>query len=182
MKKNKDIIMFSIDSSTKKTGIVVWKNGKYFNHYLINYDEKDRDKDDPTKSLCKTMNTRYPLMLNDILALLNEYQPYIIYIEEEVVTRNMDTCRFLFRLQGAIECWALEHNCEFNTVRPTMWRKACNFNQGKGHNREDLKKQSIQYVKSFLNIDVTDDEADAFCVGMYALKLFNIQYGGHYEK
>ena len=172
----KDTSMFSIDSSTKKTGISIWRNGKYEKTFLVNYDEKDRDKNDPIKILCKTMNTRYPLMCKDIFQLLNQYKPSIIYIEDEVVSRNMDTCRFLFRLQGSIEGWSMMNDCEFNTVRPTAWRKACDFMQGRGHAREDLKKQAIAYVKKLFNITVSDDEADSICIGIYALKKFNIEY------
>ncbi len=172
-KNNKQITMLTIDSSTKKTGICIWINGKYKKHLLVNYDEKD-NKGKPWQKDCKTMDTRYPLMVHDIWDILNRYNPQIIYIEDEVVTRNMDTCRFLFRLQGVVEGWALSHNCEFNTVRPTSWRAACGFKQGKGHNRDDLKKQAIAFIKEHYGFDVTDDEADAICIGHYVLKLFNI--------
>lgn len=171
----KQTIMLSIDSSTKKTGIAVWENGRYRKHYLINYDEKDRTKNDPLKPLCKKMDSRYVLMVKDILKILENYKPSIIYIEDEVVTRNMNTCRFLFRLQGLIECWCINNDCEFNTVRPTVWRKACGFSQGKNKKREQLKEQSVNYIKKMLHLTVTDDEADAICIGIYALKLFNIK-------
>lgn len=174
--KKKEFIMFSIDSSTKKTGVTVWRNARYEETYLIDYDESSYDKEDPIKPLCKTMDTRFPLMCKDLIALLNKYQPDIIYIEENVVTRNMDTCRFLFRLQGVIYGWAVQHNCEFNTVRPTEWRKACNFKQGSKIKREELKQQAIQYVKNLLGITVTDDEAESICTGMYVLKLFHIDF------
>ena len=173
MKKKQDIVMLTIDSSTKKTGIAVWINGYFKKRYLINYDEKDNKGKSYYKD-CKTMDTRYPLMVRDIYNILNQYQPKILYIEDEVVSRNMATCRFLFRLQGVIEGWCLSNGCEFNTVRPSQWRSACGFEQGKGHDRDDLKKQAIAFVKKIYGIDVTDDEADAICIGYYVLKLFGL--------
>lgn len=157
-----DTIMLTIDSSTKKTGICVWKNGTYLTHHLIDHEKE------------KCMKDRYPLMCQDLITILETYKPNILYIEDEVVTRNMDTCRFLFRLQGIIEGWCIVHNCEFNTVRPSQWRKACNFKQGQGQKRKELKEQSISFVKKKLNKDVTDDEADSICIGYYVLDLFQL--------
>lgn len=165
----KDTIMLTIDSSTKKTGICIWKNAEYQEHFLINYDPAEtKNKED------KKMENRFPKMCYDILNILNKYKPQIIYIEDEVVTRNMDTCRFLFRLQGVIEGWALMNDCEFNTVRPTTWRAACGFNQGKKKKRDELKIMSITYVKDHFGLNVTDDEADSICIGVYAKSLFGI--------
>lgn len=178
-KKTKETIMFTIDSSTKKTGVTIWKNAKYFKTILINYDSNDHKDDKELKKQCEQMNTRYPLMVNAILDLLYQYKPSIIYVEDEVVTRNMDACRFLFRLQGAIEGWAILNNCEFNTVRPTEWRKACDFKQGRGQKRSELKQQSIDYVKKLFNLELTDDEADSVCVGLYVLKKFNLPIKKH---
>lgn len=163
--KEKDIYMFSIDSSTKKTGITIWKNAICQEIILLNY---DNPKQYPT------MNDRYPIMCSVLQKLLNQYKPQIIYIEDEVVKRNMATCRFLFRLQGTIEGWCLINNCEFNTIRPTEWRKACSMKQGKKIKRDDLKQQSIDYVKNLLDLNVTDDQADSVCIGIAALKRFNI--------
>lgn len=163
--QTEDIYMFSIDSSTKKTGVTIWKNAIFQEVILLDFD-------DPKKY--PTMDVRYPLMCKALYKLLRQYKPKIVYIEDEVVTRNMDTCRFLFRLQGTIEGWCCMHDCEFNTIRPTEWRKACGMKQGGKMKRQDLKQQSIDYVQKFLNRQVTDDEADSICIGIAALKRFNI--------
>lgn len=55
----------------------------------------------------------------------------IVYIEETVVLRNAHTQRFLTRLQGVVYAWCMNHGCEFNTIRPTSWRKAINLSTGK---------------------------------------------------
>lgn len=165
----KETIMLTIDSSTKKTGICIWENAQYQDHILINYDPDDNKNDDYS-----TMDKRFPAMCHDILDILDIYRPSIIYIEDEVVTRNMNTCRFLFRLQGVIEGWAMQHDCEFNTVRPTQWRAACGILQGK-KKRNELKALAIAYVKEHFNLDVTDDVADAICIGVYAKRLFGIE-------
>ena len=110
----------------------------------------------------------------DILNTLNEIKPNIIYIEETVVLRNAQTQRFLTRLQGVVYAWCIQNNCEFNTIRPSSWRKAINLKQNKNIKREQLKQEAIDYVKEKYNIEVNDDIADAICIGDAVLNLFNI--------
>ena len=145
--------MCSIDSSSKKTGIAIYKNGKYKNYRLL-----DCSND-------KSMDSRFKKMAIAILNTLDELKPDIIYIEETVVLRNAQTQRFLTRLQGVVYAWCIQHNCEFNTIRPTVWRKYLNLQQNKNIKRDQLKQESIQYVKEKYNIDVGDDVADAICIG-----------------
>ena len=151
-----DIVMLSIDSSTKKTGIAIFVNGKYKENILINLEE------------IKLMDERFAKMSLELIKTLNVYTPKIIYIEETVVVRNPSTQRFLTRLQGVIYGWAIINDCEFTTVRPTEWRKNVK--------RDQLKEEAISYIKEIFNIDVNDDEAEAVCIGLYALKLFDISY------
>ena len=112
--------------------------------------------------------------LDTLLNTLNEIKPNIIYIEETVVLRNAQTQRFLTRLQGVVYAWCIQNNCEFNTIRPSSWRKAINLKQNKNIKREQLKQEAIDYVKEKYNIEVNDDIADAICIGDAVLNLFNI--------
>jgi Holliday junction resolvasome RuvABC endonuclease subunit len=170
-RKSKDIIMFTIDSSTKRTGITVWKNAVFQEFIYINLDPDDKvNKKRDDYDLLRVCETRYPLMCDQIINLLQKYNPQIIWIEDEVVDRNMKTSRYLFRLQGVIEGWALSHDCEFNTIRPPEYRAACDI-KGK---RKECKAQAVEYVKKKLGIEVTDDEAESYCIGVYVLSLFNI--------
>ena len=156
------VTMCSIDSSSKKTGIAIYKNGKYKNYRLLDYSND------------KNMESRFKKMSVGILNTLDELNPDIIYIEETVVLRNASTQRFLTRLQGVVYAWCIKHNCEFNTIRPTSWRKLLKLPQGKNIKREQLKQEAIDYVKEKYNIEVNDDIADAICIGDAVLNLFNI--------
>ena len=152
--------MITIDASTKCTGMATFINGSYKQGVLVDVsDVGDLDE-------------RFPAMVKQILDVLNEQKPKIIYMEEIYGANNVHTSRYLFRLIGVVYGWCLSHKCEFNTVFPSAWRKALGFNQGKGVKRSDLKKQSINYVNKRYNITVNDDMADAICMGDYAVKLF----------
>ena len=155
-----DIKLVSIDGSTQKTGIAYFCNGKYVEHILLDF-SKD-----------KNMENRFESMSKEIWKKLDDYRPNIIYIEETYMANNPQTSKILTRLQGVIYAWCINNACEFNTIRPTSWRKQLNFQQGKNVKREQLKKQSLQYVLDNYGLEVTDDEADAICIADAVLKMF----------
>lgn len=110
-------------------------------------------------------------MCNGIWATLNAFHPSILYIEETYMSRNAKTTKILTRLQGVVFAWCMQNDCEFNTILPSQWRKHLSMQQSK-LKREELKEQSIQYVYKNYNILVTDDEADAICIGDAVVKMF----------
>ena len=152
----------TIDGSTQKTGIAYFCNGKYIEHALLDF-SKD-----------KNMENRFESMSKEIWKKLDEYRPNIIYIEETYMANNPQTSKILTRLQGVVYAWCLNNGCEFNTIRPTSWRKQLNFQQGKNIKREQLKKQSLQYVLKNYGLNVTDDESDAICIADAVIKQFNL--------
>lgn len=160
--------MLTMDTSTKKSGISVFKNGIYTESLLLNFES------------VKKMDERFPLMVKNIIQTLEEYHPDIIYIEEAVVLKNADTQRFLLRIQGAVYVWCLFHNCEFNTIRPTEWRKSLDLNEksinGGRPKKDELKQRSIQYVKKLLGYELQEDVAESLCIGISVLKKWNINF------
>ena len=152
--------MVAIDSSTKKTSLAVFDNGNYQTVHLID---------------CSNLNDmidRFETMAKLIYDFLENNKPYIIYMEETVVERNASTQRFLTRLQGVVFAYCMKNDCEFNTIRPTEWRKLVGIEQGKKR-REVLKKEAIDLVLKEFGITVTDDEAEAILIGLAILNKFN---------
>ena len=156
-----DIRLVSIDGSTQKTGIAYFCNGKYVEHILLDY-SKD-----------KNMEHRFESKSKGIWRSLDKYRPNIIYIEETYMANNPQTSKILTRLQGVVYAWCMNNGCEFNTIRPTSWRRELKFQQGKNVKREQLKKQSLQYVLDNYGLEVTDDESDAICIADAVVKMFN---------
>ena len=153
--------LITIDGSTMKTGIAYFCDGKYVKHYLLDY-SKNKDMED-----------RFEIMAKEIWKVLNIHLPDIIYIEETYMSSNAQTMKILTRLQGVIYAWCINNNCEFNTIKPTSWRKLLGFNQGKNVKRNELKSQSVQYVLDNYKINVTDDESDAICIADAIVKKFS---------
>ncbi|MEE1301656.1 MAG: hypothetical protein UHD64_02635, partial [Bacteroidales bacterium] len=57
---------------------------------------------------------------------------------------------------------------------PSEWRSVLEFKQGSKVKREQLKEQSINYVKEHLGFDgFSEDRCEACCIGVAANKLYN---------
>ena len=150
--------LIAIDSSTTKTALANFVDGKYINVNLINMENE------------KEMETRIKKMALTIITYLDECLPDTIYIEETVVIRNANTQRMLTRLQGVVYGWCLTHNCSFHTIRPTTWRKLVGIRQGR-KKREELKQEAIALINNQFSINVNDDEAEAILIGKAAFLL-----------
>lgn len=158
----KECIMLSIDSSTTRSGVAIFSDGVYQESLLLDC------------SKLKNMDDRFKEMSLEFILVLHKYKPYIIYIEETVVNRNVAVQRFLTRLQGVIYGYCVLNDCEFNAIRPTSWRKLAGINQ-KGKKRDELKKLAIDAVYQRLGINVGDDEAEAILIGIAALELYKLR-------
>ena len=152
--KNNRII--SIDSSTKKSAYAVFDDENYTMSELIVCNEKDMDE-------------RFKNMSLNLLNILSNQKPNVVYIEDTVVPRNVQTQRFLTRLQGVVYAYCVMNGCEFQTIRPTVWRKLVGIIQGK-KKRDELKKAAIKLVMDKFGMIVSDDEAEAVLIVIAAIR------------
>jgi len=146
----------SCDTSTNNSALALFIDGEYQEHKLIN------------KSKIKDTYERINEMVKDIFDLLNKWQPDILWIEHpQGHGSNVDMVGKLCEILGAVRAWCLIHNCEYNEISPSQWRKYAGIQQGK-KKRAELKQASIDYIKDKLGIDEGDDVADSIALG-YAI-------------
>lgn len=151
--------MLSVDASTNKTGVAIFDNAHLTNYFLLDYSSN------------KSIDNRFKKMTLGLIETLSKFKPDIVYIEETVVNRNVQCQRFLSRLQGVIYGWCILNDCEFNTLRPTEWRKLVGMETGK-KKRDELKQLAIEMVKENYNIETTNDIAEAILIGQAAINRF----------
>ena len=151
----------SCDTSTNNSALTLFINGKYKKHYLIN------------KSKIKDAHLRINEMMSEIYSLLSEWQPTILWIEHpQGHGSNVDMVGKLCEILGGVRMWCLTHNCEYNEITPSEWRKYAGIQQGK-KKRAELKQASIDYIKDKLGIDEGDDVADSIALGYAVLHYFD---------
>jgi len=144
--------LLSLDTSSSCSGWSIFLNGEYSSSGVFNL-KKIKSSDERFKQMCTIL-----------LYTLNTEQPDIVGIEMTVVTRNAAAQRLLTMILGVVYGWCVVHNVEFIMLRPTEWR-ALISSEKKGRKRDELKKWSIDKVKTLFGKDVSDDEADAILIG-----------------
>lgn len=153
--------LVSLDLATKKSGIAFFENKKYKESYVIDF-EKIKDIDERTE-----------LMGKKLISALNYFKPTVVYSEDSFKGQNPKTLKCLSRLHGIVMGWCLEHEVEYHFIMPSSWRKYIpDFPNGRGIERDEQKKFSIQYVMDIYNITPkTDDQSDAILIGEAAIRM-----------
>lgn len=141
-----------IDASTNKTGVSLFIDGEYSGHVLIDLHK------------IKDSHVRLPRMMQEIKRTLDDFSPDIVVMEECLLKTNISTVKLLSYLAGAIISWSTDNNVEFKFKMPAEWRKEVGLVQGPKVQREKLKQEAIELVKTKFSIDVTDDEAEGILV------------------
>lgn len=153
--------VLSLDQSTRCTGYGFFDNSEYVCSGII----------DMSKSQLET-NERSFEMAKEIWKVIDEYKPTYLVIEDTQQQSNIKTVITLARLQGMIIGYAEAHGVKVHILLPSKWRSALSYNQGPKVKRKELKKQSLDYVKENLGLDLPEDQAEAIAEGVAAHKIF----------
>ena len=78
---------------------------------------------------------------------------------------SVTTYKVLAQLQGALLVTLFEKNTPYLVAHVSSWRSHCHITAKK---RSDQKRAAQLLVKEKYDKDVTQDEADAICIGLYA--------------
>ena len=89
--------------------------------------------------------------------------------DETINTIGVTTFKSLAWLQGVLINLFYEMGANYKLAHTGTWRKHCGI---KGKSRADKKKSAQLLVEDFYGKKVTQDEADAICIGRYGLSLF----------
>lgn len=155
--------LMSIDSSTNATGYAFFINGVLKSCSTCDY------------SYIKNTQKRIDNMILFICEMIENEHPDIVVTELTVVNRNAEAQRNLTMILGAIRYKCLELKIEYYSLRPTEWRKLIKDKEEKiPRKREELKKWSINKIKSIYNIETTsDDLSDAILIGQGYINSFD---------
>lgn len=124
---------------------------------------------------------------NWLKAALKEWEPDFVGVEniqlQKYGSRATDvqvkTFQTLANLQGVVLDTIFEACIDAELVYPSEWRSYCGINDGDQH-RDAKKKQAQEKVKIWYNMDCSEDESDAICIGKYfcsKLKSNKIHWG-----
>lgn len=157
--------VLSMDQSTRLSGHCIFEDGKYICSGVV----------DMSKSKLETQERSFE-MAKALWKVIKKYNPDYLIIEDTQQQNNVKTVITLARLQGMIIGYAEAHGIKVHILLPSQWRAALGYNQGPKVKRQDLKQQSINYVKENLRLNLIEDEAEAVCIGIAAHKVFEDEF------
>lgn len=153
--------ILALDQSTTNTGWSYFIDNEYIDSGVISKSNRDTDH-------------RIAEMGLAISAKIKELQPDITIIEDIQNQKGVKTVIQLARLQGCIMLYCQSKKIDFKFWHPSEWRSILQFQQGPRVKREELKAQSMKYVKEHFGFDnYTEDRCEAICIGEAASKFFD---------
>lgn len=152
--------ILAFDQATRVSGWAIFQDGQYIDSGVIDLQDI-RDTGERTKQ-----------MGIELCNKIAEVAPNLIIIEEVQNQNNTSTVIKLARLQGMILGFAAAHKIKTNIFEVTHWRKILSYKQGPKIGRNELKQQSIDYVKKNFGFDFPEDRCEAICIGDAACKAF----------
>lgn len=153
----------SFDQSTRCSGYSVFDQGEYVTSGVIDMSKSKLNTDERSFEMAK-----------ELWKVIKKYKPEHLILEDtQQQNGNVKTVIILARLAGAVLGYAEAHGVKTHIVLPSKWRSALSYKQGAKVKRQELKQQSIDYVKEHLNLSLSEDECEAICINEAAHKIFD---------
>lgn len=161
-KKKESHRILALDQATKVSGFAIFDDDK-----LIRYGKySSNSKDDRIVRINEITNWAQQLVLS--------WEPDEVIIEDIQLQQdgsdyhmNVQVFKTLAQLQGAIINMCYQQKVPISIVLSSVWRSALEVT---GRTRADKKKSAQLKIKAIYDVSVTNDEADAICLGHYAIR------------
>lgn len=151
--------LLALDQASHTTGYAVFVDNKPI--VISHFNAKGKD-----------IGNRLVSIRQNILNLIKEYDIDTVAFEDiqlqNNVVQNVKTFKMLAEVYGVIEETLKEIEIDYYIVPPTVWKATVKI-AGKGREKEKLLAQ--KYVAETYNMQCTEDEADAACLGTHVIKL-----------
>ena len=154
--------VISMEQSTRVSGWSYFEDGEYITSGVIDMSKSKLNTDERSFEMAK-----------ELWKVLKKYKPEHLILEDTQKQNNVKTVIVLARLQGMVIGYAEAHKVHTYILLPSQWRAALHFSQGPKVKREELKRQSLNYVKENFGLELIEDEAEAVAIGAAAHKIFD---------
>ncbi len=150
--------ILSLDQASKITGYAVFDDDK-----LVKYGKIDlRDEE---------VGPRLVQLRQSIKFLISENQiDYIAFEDIQMQTsvgNNVKTFKVLANVFGVILELCEELHVKYEIVSSNTWKSTLKI---KGRNRAEQKRNAQLFVNETYDVQCTQDEADAICIGSHIIK------------
>lgn len=158
--------VLALDQATNTTG---W--GIFDNKELIAYGRIEFTQNDAIERMSKLRNW--------LLNIIEAWNPDRIGLEDiqlqKFAGKNgntesaVTTYKVLAQLQGVLAVASFEKNIPYSIIHTATWRSYCKIT---AKNRTDQKRAAQLFVQKKYEKNVTQDEADAICIGTFMVEKY----------
>ncbi len=151
----------ALDQATTTSGWAIFDDGVLINYGAITFNSFNTDE-------------RISELKQWLISMISNWTPDLIGLEDiqlqQFGAKNSDnvegvtTYKVLAHLQGVLQNLLYEDKSTYEIIHVSVWRKHCNI---LGKTRADKKKSAQLKIKQWYDVSVTQDEADAICIGKY---------------
>lgn len=138
------------------------------------FDDKELIQSGIFQATAATAIERIEAIRQWIISMIEMWQPEKVVIEDIQLQQfgpknannieGVTTYKTLAHLQGVLLNLFYINNIKYDIIHVSKWRTYCEI---KGRTRADQKRSAQLKVKEWYDITVTQDEADAICIGKY---------------
>lgn len=145
--------LLALDQASVTTGWAVFEDGKLLHYGAFTYDDDN-------------FGTRLVKIVDKIDVLIRQYEIDEIAIEDIQLQgkdiQNVKVYRALAEVRGVLEEYFTRWSKKYQVISSNTWKSALGI---KGADRKTQKKNAQEYVVNTYGLKVSQDIADAICIG-----------------
>ena len=149
--------LLALDQSSRTTGYAIYVDGKLNNYGKFVLEDED-------------IGLRLVKFRDKIIQLLHDYEINEVAFEEiqmqNNVVNNVQTFKILSEIYGVLQELVTELNIPHTIVSSNTWKSTMKIPKTK---REEEKRRAQALVYQLFQVKVTQDEADAICLGAHVI-------------
>ena len=149
--------LLALDQSSRTTGYAIYVDGKLNNYGKFILEDED-------------IGLRLVKFRDKIIQLLHDYEINEVAFEEiqmqNNVVNNVQTFKILSEIYGVLQELVTELNIPYTIVSSNTWKSTMKIPKTK---REEEKRRAQALVYQLFQVKVTQDEADAICLGAHVI-------------
>ena len=153
------MIYLALDQALQTTGWAIFNDGQLVNHGHFSIPAN------------KPIEQRLLMIMKKLSELENEFEFENLFFEDIQSQQNKETYKKLAYVQAAILIWCYNTNHKFTILSPSHWRSILKdkYKINFGRARAEQKKAAQELVRQRFQIEATEDECDAICIGLAGL-------------
>lgn len=150
----------SLDQALQTTGWAIYEGDTLVTHGHF------------TISSTKPIEQRLGAIWKELNALYDTYEFDELFYEDIQKQQNAETYKKLAYVQAAVLLWCFFKDVRSTCLGPSHWRSVLSsaYNVSFGKTRPQQKAAAQQLVKDKFQVEATEDECDAICIGLAAIQ------------